>query len=171
LPGNVDSIEQALFKASVSVTVGSGESTWFWREKWLNGQCMSSLAPDLLLAVDKRDVKVRTVAQALQNNRWVADITGSLSALAIPQYLALWERSEGFHHDVSVPDRFCWKWTASGQYSASSAYRAFFLGQSGILGARELRKTRAPPPCKFFVWLALLGRCWTSERLQCQSAK
>jgi hypothetical protein len=108
-------IVQALFEASVTVAVGSGESTLFWRDKWLDGQCMSSLAPDLLLLVNKRAVKTRTVAQALQSNSWVADITGSLSALAMLQYLALWESLEAFRRR---------KWTASGQYSASSAYRS-----------------------------------------------
>jgi hypothetical protein len=63
-------------------------------------------------------------------------------------------------------DKFCWKWSSSGECSASSAYQAFFIGQSGVLGAKELHKTRAPPPPKFFDWLALLGRSWTSERLQ-----
>jgi hypothetical protein len=99
----VDSIEQALFEASVTVAVGSGESTLFWRDKWLDGQCMSSLAPDLLLVVNKRAVKTRTVAQALQSNSWVADITGSLSALAMWRYLALWERLQGFQRRVSTP--------------------------------------------------------------------
>jgi hypothetical protein len=35
-----------------------------------------------------------------------------------------------------------------------------------IPGAKELCKTVVPPRCKFFIWLALLGRCWTSDRLQ-----
>jgi hypothetical protein len=31
--------------------------------------------------------------------------------------------------------------------------------------SRELCKARVPPSCKFF-WLALLGRCWTSDQFQ-----
>jgi hypothetical protein len=65
-----------------------------------------------------------------------------------------------------VLDKFLWKWTSSSCYSASLAYRAFFVGQTSILGAKELHKVRAPQVCKFFLWLALLGRWWTSERLQ-----
>jgi hypothetical protein len=52
------------------------------------------------------------------------------------------------------------------RYSTSSAYHALFVGQSGIPCMSVLRKARAPPACKFFLWLALLDRCWTSERLQ-----
>jgi hypothetical protein len=62
-------------------------------------------------------------------------------------------------------DKFIWKWSGNQQYSSSSAYKAFFLGQGSIPGAKELCKMAAPPRCKFFIWLALLGRCWTSDRL------
>jgi hypothetical protein len=40
-----------------------------------------------------------------------------------------------------------------------------FHGQTSILGANELWKTRASSKCCFFVWLVIHGRCWTSECL------
>jgi hypothetical protein len=61
-----------------------------------------------------------------------------------------------------------WLFRRSGnrsQYSSSSAYKALFHGQCGVLGADILHKTKAPPNCKLFVWLALLDQCWTGERL------
>jgi hypothetical protein len=60
-------------------------------------------------------------------------------------------------------DRFVWKWTADGKYSASSTYRAFFAGSTSLLGARELWKTKALPRVKFF-WLVLHRHLWTAER-------
>jgi hypothetical protein len=48
----------------------------------------------------------------------------------------------------------------------SSAYLAMFLGQSSVLGAKELWKIKAQGKCLFFGWLVLLGRFWTFERLQ-----
>jgi hypothetical protein len=36
---------------------------------------------------------------------------------------------------------------------------SFGGGQCSIPVAKELSKTRAPPRCKFFMWLVLLGRC------------
>lgn len=41
-----------------------------------------------------------------------------------------------------------------------------FTGQYSIDGAKELSRTKAPPKAKFFMWLALLGRCWTNDWLQ-----
>lgn len=49
-------------------------------------------------------------------------------------------------------------------FSTASAYRAFFVGQTEIAGARCLMKARAPGNFKFFVWLVLHGRCCTAER-------
>lgn len=61
-------------------------------------------------------------------------------------------------------DRFVWKWSADGKYSASSAYRAFFYGSSSLLGAKELWQTKAPARVKFFFWTALHRRLWTAAR-------
>jgi len=61
-------------------------------------------------------------------------------------------------------DRLCWKWTADKTFSTASAYQAFFIGQHPVEGARLLRKARAPPKCKFFIWLVLHDRCWTPAR-------
>jgi hypothetical protein len=44
------------------------------------------------------------------------------------------------------------------------AYNTMFYGQSELQGARYLWKLKAPE-FKFFFWLAMQGRCWTSERL------
>jgi hypothetical protein len=49
--------------------------------------------------------------------------------------------------------------------SISSMYHAFFHGQCGIRGGKELAKVRAPP-LQVLRLLALLGRCWTSDCLQ-----
>jgi hypothetical protein len=56
--------EQALFEASVSVIVGAGDNTWFWRDRWLGGQSIASMAPELLLEVNQGSYSVpRDAAQ------------------------------------------------------------------------------------------------------------
>jgi hypothetical protein len=159
---------QAMFEASVTVDVGYGHRALFWQDKWIHGRSLSQLAPDLVTAVVKHTHDFRVVADALHNDRWIADIVGSLSVSALVQYVATWERMQNFQLVHDREDKFIWKWSGNQQYSSSSAYRAFFLGQCSIPGAKELCKTVAvaPPRCKFFIWLALLGRCWTSDRLQ-----
>jgi hypothetical protein len=63
-----------------------------------------------------------------------------------------------------VPDRFVWKWTTDGAYSASSAYRSFFIGRSMLVGVKHLWHANAPPKVRFFFWVTLHGRLWTAER-------
>jgi hypothetical protein len=80
------------------------------------------------------------------------------------QYVRVWYVITDVALDSFQSDRFVWKWTPDGRYSASSTYRAFFAGASEMLGAKELWKTKAPPKVKFFFWLALHRRLWTAER-------
>jgi hypothetical protein len=40
-----------------------------------------------------------------------------------------------------------------------------FARESSVMGVKELWKSRAPNKCRFFIWLSLLGRCWTTDRL------
>jgi hypothetical protein len=54
-----------MFQASTSVVVGSGTESWFWRDNWIDGRSIAALAPDLLTAVNRRAIKVRTVADVL----------------------------------------------------------------------------------------------------------
>jgi hypothetical protein len=75
LPVQVPRKAQALFNITVDAIVGNGEKIWFWTDRWLDGHTLVKLAPNLFNAVPKRTDK-RTVAQALQNRRWVNDIRG-----------------------------------------------------------------------------------------------
>jgi hypothetical protein len=158
-----------MFHASVSVQVGMGNATLFWSDRWLDGSTVADLAPDVCAAVSSRVRRTRTVTEVMYNVQWIRDISDSLSMQALAQYVALWEHMQGVHLSACVQDHFMWKLTTSQQYSVSSAYRAFFHGQCGLPGAQTLAKTRAPGRCKFFIWLSLLDRCWTSVRLQCHN--
>jgi hypothetical protein len=166
LPRKQEAIVQAMFRASVTVQVGMGNAALFWRNRWLDGSAIADFAPDVSAAVSPRLRRARTVAGALVNMQWIRDDSGSLSTQALSQYVVLWERIQGVQLIANVEDRFVWKWTATQQYSAASAYRAFFHDQCGLPVAWTLAKTLTPARCKFFIWLSLLGRCWTSARLQ-----
>ena len=49
-------------------------------------------------------------------------------------------------------------------FATSNILESFFIGQQPVEGATLLRKARAPPKCKFFIWLVLHDRCWTAAR-------
>jgi hypothetical protein len=145
----------------------------------MHGAAVESMAPLLVAAVSPRVRKPRTVADAVQNARWVRNISGSLFIPALVQYISLWSRVQELQLS-GEPDRFIWECAANQQYSATSACRALFLGQFSIPRTKELTKVRANPhpPCKFFLWFALLGRsvssgiiCLTTGHARCTLKK
>ena len=81
---------------------------------------------------------------------------------------ALTDRHWAMLQDVQLRpleyDRFIWRWSADGQYSVRSAYRAYFVGWTSMAGAKELWRAAVPPKVKFFFWIALHGRLWTAEQ-------
>jgi len=103
------------------------------------------------------------VADALQDFNWVRDIKGAPTVQVLLEYLAIWDLVQATQLN-SDDDVFLRKWSADQKYSASSAYMAHFIGQTEVPAAKVLQKTKAPPKCKFFVWLALHNGCWTAQR-------
>ena len=155
----------ALFAISVVTTVGNGENTLFWTDRWLLGTRLEDLAPSVFQAVPARVRKARTVAEALVDHSWVSDIRGALSLRGLVEYLELWDALTDFQLNNSV-DQHHWKFESSGTFSSQSAYRAFFIGSIQFEPWKRLWKSWAPNKCKIFVWLAIRNRCWTADRLQ-----
>ena len=82
----------------------------------------------------------------------------------ISQYILLWRLIEGTTLS-DMPDQLVWKWTASGTYTAKSAYIASFHGSTTCNNWKLAWKSWALPGVKFFLWLVSLDRCWTVDRL------
>src|SRR6185437_4755948 len=60
----------AMFAISVVTTIGNGEGTLFWSDRWLHGHSLQELAPNVLKCVPNRLRKTRTVAAALTDLAW-----------------------------------------------------------------------------------------------------
>ncbi|WVZ83087.1 hypothetical protein U9M48_030267 [Paspalum notatum var. saurae] len=165
LPVQVPLKARALFNMAVATRVGNGVSTFFWTDRWLEGKTVAELAPNLFSLIPKGIVEQRTVSQALSNRRWVEDIRGALTVQVLLEYLAIWDMVDGLVLQHDVLDQHVWKLSASGSYSSKSAYNAMFVGTIKFSPWRRVWKSWAPPKCKFFMWLAVNNRCWTSDRL------
>ena len=82
---------QALFHMAVDAIVGNGDTILFWSDRWINGNTMAEIAPNLYKAVPKRVVRSRTVAQALNNRVWASDIKGALTVPVLMHYFRIWD--------------------------------------------------------------------------------
>lgn len=163
LASRPERIVVSMFQSSVTVTVGDGASAYFWLDSWLPAGPLCRTAPNLFAAVAPRRRR-RTVRHALEEQRWTRDITGAPTAPVLLEYFEVWDTMETVQLDPLTPDRFVWRWSPCGSYTASSAYRAFFYGRSELARARYVWKAAVPPKLKFIFWLALHGRIWTADR-------
>jgi hypothetical protein len=83
----------------------------------------------------------------------------------LQEFLLILEQLEGIILQQGIPDKHLWRLSNSGQYTAKSAYDAFFLGLT-LFGAADLVwKGWATPKCSFFMWLVAHNRCWTADQL------
>lgn len=154
-----------LFYASTVIALGNGGKTPFWEAPWLQGKKPKEIAP-LIFAACKR--KVWTVSQAMRDNAWAHKINPAtlLTVRHIVQFVDLWIHLGQVQLLEEVEDDIIWKFLPNGEYSAASAYKAQFLGSTLTTMNKYVWKVWAPPKVKFFSWLALQGRHWTTDRLQ-----
>lgn len=99
------------------------------------------------------------------DNKWVEDISGSLPADVIMEFLITWDLTQNFQLQPGIPDACRWLPTASGEYSANSAYHRFMAGSVTFEPTERIWNSWAPSRCKLFIWLTPLNRCWTADRL------
>jgi hypothetical protein len=79
--------------------------------------------------------------------------------------LEIWDIVQTTILDPSRPDSISWLLTTDGNYSASSAYKAQFLGSHLSFAAQKIWSAHAEPKCKLFAWLALHGKLLTADML------
>ena len=163
LPLRVEHEVQALFDASTCVVVGDGRMALFWTDPWLNATPIAQSAPALFAAVSVH-ARQRTIGEAVLDRCWIRDITGPLTIPVLTQFLILVDALQAVVLTPGIADRVVWKLTSSGEYSARSAYRAFFVGLEFFPCGKTIWKTWAPAKCKIHIWLALQRRLWTADR-------
>ena len=160
----VDEVDFALFATATRVTINNGRTASFWWSSWLDGNAPALLFP-LLFKHSKR--KNRTVVEAIAEEQWIRDVSYDLTVPLLDEFVRLWGLIEDVHFDTSNPemDTIIWTRTATGEYTARSAYDMQFEGGLLSLFPKMVWKVWAPSRCKFFMWLMLQNRVWTADRL------
>ena len=83
----------------------------------------------------------------------------------LAEFLGVWNLIAHLVLQPEVEDIHIWHFSATGKYSAKSAYEALFTGAIHFRPWERIWKTWAPGKCKFLMWLAAHDRCWTADRL------
>ena len=153
-----------LFAASTEIRIGDGRKISFWHTAWTAGRRPKDIAPDVYSMSTRKNRKLH---EALADNRWIRDIAlhPTISSQHLLQFIDLWLIVRDVHLSPGVADTIKWKWTPNGEYSAASTYRAQFLGSVKTKLQPLIWKPWAPQKCKFFAWLIIKNRVWTSDHL------
>jgi hypothetical protein len=152
------------FAACTTIMVGDWQKIAFWNSAWLIGQRPKDLAPLLFM---KTRHKRRSLAEALHDSRWIRDINihEGFTTAHLLQLINLWILISLSQLQQQQEDTISWNLTPHGSYTTSSAYKPQFISCIKIPELATIWKTWAPAKCKFFAWLILQNRVWTSDRL------
>jgi hypothetical protein len=165
MPTPCDQLDRDLFATATRVRIGDGNKAKFWESNWLGDAPLRHTFP-LLFAHSQR--KQRSVAQALDGNKWVADLRHRLSLPILEEFRHAWRMISlaPIELQTGVPESITWILTKDGQYSTKSAYRIQFEGRARSSLKMDVWRTWGPPKHKFFAWLLFQDRLWCADRLQ-----
>ena len=135
-----------LFRASTDVTVGDGEKCLFWHDRWRPGGPLRSQFSELYAIATR---KMRTIKKELHQRNWIRALANITNGQHMTQFVQLWAMLQGVQLQ-GRPDSICWRWTASGVYSTTSAYRCQFFGSCAPFRSAEFWKGHAEAKCRFF---------------------
>jgi hypothetical protein len=158
----IDIKVRAIFDASTIILIGDGENTQFWKDRWRVEGKLCALFPDLFNQYTLRRISIK---RAMENNKWIKHFKATLSAAAIRQFTDLWNLLRGVTLTPGTPDSLTWRWTADGGYSARSTYAIQPIGTIRPAFAPIIWRADIPPKCRFFVWLAVQGKCLMADVL------
>jgi hypothetical protein len=136
-----------------------------WTDNWLHGKSLDQLVPHLFNSISNQARKRRTVYETLTERKWVSDIKGAFTLDVLVEFLSLWDLLAEKVLRPVVEDSHIWCFSASGQYSAKSAYDALFIVAIHFQPDKRIWQSWAPGKCKFFLWLAAHNKCWTADQL------
>jgi hypothetical protein len=104
--------------------------------------------------------EILTVAQALDNGRWMRGLQHIETEEQLEQFVILWTALQQVQLHSEIQDSITWILTADGHYSAKSAYEAQFFGRIKQPQLEQVWKARAEGKVQ------LQNRKWTAERLR-----
>jgi hypothetical protein len=103
----------------------------------------------------------------MANETWIVDLMHSITPDILADYVMLWLVIDvaGFEATDQWRDEFVWTRSASGEYSAQSTYQMQFQESIGTNFESLILRIWALSQCKFFTWLMIQNRVWTTEKL------
>lgn len=157
--------DKTFFSAATTVSIGNGQTAKFWTCSWTGSGTLKLSFPALFKHSRRKN---RTVAAALSDDTWIRDLAHGNTTAFITEVVALARLIRSLQPIITqgATDLIKWNLEASGNYSASSAYKAQFQGCCSSNFRELIWQAWGPVKLKFFSWLLHLNRLWCNDRLQ-----
>jgi hypothetical protein len=151
-----------LFRASTKIALGNRNKAMFWQDNWSGKDRLRDIAPDLYKIASQ---KKRLVSKEFKDDNWITVVSRLNSMEQLRDFILVANIVATVTLDPSQQDTISWLWTASGCYTAKSAYKAQFIGPFSSFATTKVWKADVEPKCTIFSWLVLHGRILTADRL------
>jgi hypothetical protein len=158
---DMNSMEAALFETCTTLVLWDGKSTSLWEDRWLQGNKPRVLAPTLFRLVTRKN---RTVAHGIEAGKWMTGLQRISTPEELEQFITLWSMITQVQLS-NEPDKVIWRLSADGRYTTKSMYYAQFIGSHADYDWNRIWKSKVEPTCRFFMWLLLHNRLWTTDRI------
>ena len=138
---------KAAFFNRTKFIVGDGNDTRFWEDTWLGDTPLALQYPSLYRIVQRRDVLVAMIIESIPLNIQFRRV---LVGDRWENWLNLVRRlmEVQLKHQ---PDKLCWKFTRSGEFTVKSMYLDV-INSSVIPSSIHVRKVKVPLKIKVFMW-------------------
>jgi hypothetical protein len=127
--------------------VGNDKKANFWHVRWLNGQALVKIAPELLRFAWRKNLMVK---QALSNRNWFRGLQRISSTSQVQQFVRLWTLVQQVQLSEQH-DEIRWRFTEGGKYSSKSAYSIQFAGSFAYHCWVQVWKAKVEEKCMFSV--------------------
>jgi hypothetical protein len=129
-PMKVPDKVKSFFSCVVQTEIGNSSSTLFWHDRWLQVKRIQDLGPNLLVVVPNHIKKIRTVQEALTDNKWISDIKGALIVGVLADFLDLSKSLITVNLLPERDDKHIFSIASDGKYSAKAAYKGLFIAST-----------------------------------------
>lgn len=137
----------------------NGNTTLFWKDRWLFDQPLSELFPDLFAMCMQQNISVATVKnnpESVTFTRWLVD-----------NWRVSWEKILKELADVQLSDgedEISWKFGNKGVFSVKTVYNAMTANESGTY-AKTIWKGKIPSKIKIFLWMVANNAILTKDNM------
>jgi hypothetical protein len=161
LPLPCDDTDRQLFAVATEITLGDGALAVFWSDRWLHGTSPWEIAPALYSIATRKKQKVK---EAMQNHKWILDLSRGLEPDMLPEFTRLALMLDDVNLE-DVQDSIRWRFSSSGEYTASSVYLLQFEGSISSDLATTIWDGWALGKCHFFIWTAAMNKILMADAL------